>query len=52
MTTENFLISETVHIDAPAAKVWEIISDITQMGERSDQCKKMIILGKDKTVKV
>ncbi|MDS1116151.1 SRPBCC family protein [Gordonia westfalica] len=39
------LIEESIDIDAPAEKVWPVISDLKRMGEWSPQCKKMIIRG-------
>lgn len=38
-------IEGSIEIDAPPARVWEIVSDLRRMGEWSPQCKKMIIRG-------
>lgn len=38
-------IEGSIEIDAPPARVWEVVSDLRRMGEWSPQCKKMIIRG-------
>lgn len=38
-------IEGSIDIDAPPARVWEVVSDLRRMGEWSPQCKKMIIRG-------
>lgn len=38
-------ISASIEIDAPPAKVWEVVSDLKRMGEWSPQCKKMFVFG-------
>lgn len=39
------LIESSIEIDAPPAKVWEVVSDLKRMGEWSPQCRKMIVFG-------
>jgi uncharacterized protein YndB with AHSA1/START domain len=43
MTTQ--LITTTRTINATPEKVWAVVSDLTAMGDRSPQCKKMFVLG-------
>ncbi|GAA4387761.1 SRPBCC family protein [Tsukamurella soli] len=43
MATE--VLESTIVIDAPAEKVWPVVSDLARMGERSPQCKKVIVFG-------
>ncbi|MGJ0183825.1 SRPBCC family protein [Corynebacterium glyciniphilum] len=43
MTTE--LITTTRTINATPENVWAAVSDLTAMGDRSPQCKKMFVLG-------
>ncbi|MEY8565826.1 SRPBCC family protein [Corynebacteriaceae bacterium 7-707] len=43
MTTP--LISATRTVDAPPEQVWEAVSDLSAIGERSPQCRRMIVLG-------
>ncbi len=38
-------IEGSIDIDAPPARVWEVVSDLRRMGEWSPQCKKMIVRG-------
>lgn len=45
MTTELISVSRTVN--ASPDQVWAAVSDLKAMGERSPQCRKMIVLGKD-----
>ncbi len=39
------VLESTIVIDAPAAKVWRIVSDLKRMGERSPQCRKVVVFG-------
>lgn len=39
------LITASRTINAPVDRVWAAVSDLRAMGERSPQCRKMIILG-------
>ncbi|HIW92008.1 MAG TPA: SRPBCC family protein [Candidatus Corynebacterium avicola] len=41
------LITASLTIKADPTAVWKAVSDLTTMGERSPQCKKMLILGGD-----
>jgi len=45
MTLNRELIEVSIEIDADPQRVWSIVSDLRRMGERSPQCRKMIILG-------
>ena len=46
MSTASPLLTATTTINAPASKVWAHVSDLSAMGQRSPQCKKMISFGK------
>lgn len=46
------VISSSIDIAAPPAAVWAVVSDLRRMGEWSPQCRRMVIRGKDKTVRV
>ncbi|MGJ4084203.1 SRPBCC family protein [Corynebacterium macclintockiae] len=37
-------ISASIDVNAPVSKVWEHVTDLSAMGKRSPQCKKMILL--------
>lgn len=37
-------ISASIDVNAPVSKVWEHVADLSAMGKRSPQCKKMILL--------
>ncbi|MGJ4051230.1 SRPBCC family protein [Corynebacterium macclintockiae] len=37
-------ISASIDVNAPVSKVWEHVADVSAMGTRSPQCKKMILL--------
>lgn len=37
-------ISASTTVNAPASKVWQRVTDLSAMGQRSPQCKKMILL--------
>lgn len=37
-------ISASTTVNAPASKVWQRVTDLSAMGKRSPQCKKMILL--------
>lgn len=37
-------ISASTTVNAPASKVWQRVTDLSAMGDRSPQCKKMILL--------
>jgi uncharacterized protein YndB with AHSA1/START domain len=39
------LLQAQVHIDAPASKVWALISDFRRMPQWSPQCRRMKLLG-------
>ncbi|QGG40798.1 SRPBCC family protein [Aeromicrobium yanjiei] len=41
------LIDGTIDIDASPATVWAVVSDLRRMGERSPQCRRMFVLGKE-----
>lgn len=45
MASNRELIEVSVDIDASPERVWNIVSDLRTMGERSPQCQKMFILG-------
>lgn len=38
-------ISASVHVDAPAAAVWETVSDLARMSEWSPECRRVVVLG-------
>ncbi|MDO1479318.1 SRPBCC family protein [Rhodococcus ruber] len=38
-------LEATVEITASPQQVWQVISDLKRMGERSPQCRKMVVLG-------
>jgi uncharacterized protein YndB with AHSA1/START domain len=38
-------IAETVNVDAPPAQVWQLVSDVTRMGEWSPECRKVVLVG-------
>jgi uncharacterized protein YndB with AHSA1/START domain len=38
-------IVESVHVYAPPADVWEVVSDVTRMGEWSPECRKVVLVG-------
>ncbi|WP_024795862.1 SRPBCC family protein [Tomitella biformata] len=44
-TTSPTELHATIEIAAPAAKVWDIVSDLKRMGEWSPQCKMMRVSG-------
>lgn len=37
-------ISASITVNAPTSKVWQRVTDLSAMGDRSPQCKKMILL--------
>lgn len=37
-------ISASITVNAPASRVWQRVIDLSAMGQRSPQCKKMILL--------
>lgn len=37
-------ISASITVNAPTSKVWQRVTDLSAMGQRSPQCKKMILL--------
>lgn len=37
-------ISASIDVNAPVGKVWEHVADLSAMGKRSPQCKKMVLL--------
>jgi hypothetical protein len=39
------LLESSIDIEAPAEKVWAVVSDLKRMGERSPQCRKTFIFG-------
>lgn len=41
-------ISASTTVNAPASKVWQRVTDLSAMGDRSPQCKKMILLPRRK----
>ena len=41
------LIQDSIEIDAPPARVWDIVSDLRRMGEWSPQCVRMAVLGRE-----
>lgn len=41
-------ISASTTVNAPASKVWQRVTDLSAMGQRSPQCKKMILLPRRK----
>ena len=41
---ERELIEASTEIAASPAAVWDVVADLRRMGERSPQCKKMLIL--------
>ncbi len=41
------LIQSSIDIDAPPADVWAVVSDLRRMGEWSQQCARMFVLGRD-----
>lgn len=41
-------ISASTTVNAPASKVWQRVTDLSAMGKRSPQCKKMILLPRRK----
>ena len=36
-------LEATVEITASPQQVWQVISDLKRMGERSPQCRKMVV---------
>lgn len=42
-------ISASTTVNAPASKVWQRVTDLSAMGKRSPQCKKMILLPRCKS---
>lgn len=40
------LITASRSVQAPPAKVWRAVADLTAMGRRSPQCRRMFVLGK------
>lgn len=42
------VISASTTVNAPASKVWQRVTDLSAMGKRSPQCKKMILLPRRK----
>lgn len=42
-------ISASTTVNAPASKVWQRVTDLSAMGQRSPQCKKMILLPRRKS---
>ena len=42
-------ISASTTVNAPASKVWQRVTDLSAMGKRSPQCKKMILLPRRKS---
>ncbi|WP_035011856.1 SRPBCC family protein [Corynebacterium jeikeium] len=42
-------ISASTTVNAPASKVWQRVTDLSAMGQRSPQCKKMILLPRGKS---
>lgn len=45
MSQNRELIEESIDIAATPQQVWNVVSDLRRMGERSPQCRKMFILG-------
>lgn len=41
-------ISASITVNAPTSKVWQRVTDLSAMGQRSPQCKKMILLPRRK----
>ncbi|MDF0529458.1 SRPBCC family protein [Tsukamurella sp. 8F] len=41
------VLESTIVIDAPAEKVWKVVSDLQAMSKRSPQCRKVIVRGGD-----
>lgn len=41
------LLESSIDINAPAEKVWSVVSDLRRMGQRSPQCRKVFIFGGD-----
>ncbi len=39
------LLQAQIHIDAPVAKVWDLVSDLRRMPEWSPQCRAMKVFG-------
>lgn len=39
------LIQSSIDVEAPPAKVWEVVSDLKRMGDWSPQCRKMYVFG-------
>jgi len=37
-------ISASITVNAPTSRVWQRVTDLSAMGDRSPQCKKMILL--------
>ncbi|WP_293818828.1 SRPBCC family protein [uncultured Corynebacterium sp.] len=42
-------ISASTTVNAPASKVWQRVTDLSAMGDRSPQCRKMILLPRRKS---
>lgn len=42
-------ISASITVNAPSSKVWQRVTDLSAMGDRSPQCKKMILLPRRKS---
>lgn len=42
-------ISASTTVNAPASNVWQRVTDLSAMGQRSPQCKKMILLPRRKS---
>ncbi|CAM2912273.1 SRPBCC family protein [Corynebacterium jeikeium] len=42
-------ISASITVNAPTSKVWQRVTDLSAMGDRSPQCKKMILLPRRKS---
>lgn len=42
-------ISASITVNAPTSKVWQRVTDLSAMGKRSPQCKKMILLPRRKS---
>ncbi|MDQ3735540.1 MAG: SRPBCC family protein [Actinomycetota bacterium] len=39
-------LSESILITAPPERVWDVVSDLRRMGERSPECRKVILWGR------
>jgi uncharacterized protein YndB with AHSA1/START domain len=47
-TSSDRLLETSVLVDAPPERVWDLVSDVTRMGEWSPECRRCRWIGKQK----